>query len=277
MGSAKYVRARGTRRTVGLALRLNGRSGTFRAPAEATVQPGARDAFAQLALMTRLTNTVGEPHQLFSSQQDCEQRLPARAGQAVAVAEVLEDALVASAAQGQPLPAWLCGRLASLYRTLGRYDDEVHLLERFRDSQGSEEARTRYDARLSKARTIAERRRRRESGALESVRVSMGGVPARRPLRPRAGQRVAAFAPEATAAIERAFCSRSRADKGVDEALALLCAEAHANDIPADALVAELRRAWGAARPGRKTPARDPRYDRALLVLLALYYKEQQT
>lgn len=229
--------------------------------------------------MTRLTNSVGDRHLLVGKEQDCEHGgAPPRVGQAAAIAEVLEEALAAAAAHQLERPAWLCGRLASLYRTLGRYDDEVHLLERSRESQHSEEARTRYDARLSKARTIAERRRRRDSGALDSVRVSMGGLPTRRPVRPaHSGQSVATFSPETSAALAQAFCSRSRTDKGVDEALALLCAEAHANDIPADSLVAELRRAWSAAHPARKPPARDPRYDRALLLLLTMFYKEQHT
>src|SRR5205085_6814414 len=81
-----------------------------------------------------------------------------------------EEALEASARLDPVLPGWLCGRLAALYRTLERYDDEVALLERYRDSQVTEEARVRYDARLSKARTIAERKRRRDSGAVASVR-----------------------------------------------------------------------------------------------------------
>src|SRR6476619_2647784 len=90
-----------------------------------------------------------------------------------AAAHLLEEALAASIAVRPAYPGWLCGRLAALYRTLGRYDDEVHLLERYRESQTSEEARTRYDARLSKARTIAERKRRPDSGALDSVRASL--------------------------------------------------------------------------------------------------------
>lgn len=94
---------------------------------------------------------------------------------------MLEEALAASVAMSPVLPGWLCGRLASVYRTLGRLDDEVRLLERYRESQADDDARTRYEARLSKARTLAERRRRPESGALSSVRHAM-----RAPRRPRA-------------------------------------------------------------------------------------------
>src|SRR3981081_4332624 len=103
-----------------------------------------------------------------------------RIGDSVAAVHLLEEALVASVAARGAYPGWLCGRLAALYRTLGRYDDEVHLLERYRDSQTSEDARTRYDARLCKARTIAERKRRPQSGALDSVRASLGRPRTRR-------------------------------------------------------------------------------------------------
>lgn len=83
---------------------------------------------------------------------------------------VLEAALAQSLIVQQDIPGWLCGRLASLYRALERYDDEVDLLERYRESQTDDKARTRYDARLSKARAIAEKHRRRDSGALAAVR-----------------------------------------------------------------------------------------------------------
>src|SRR5881398_3922387 len=102
-----------------------------------------------------------------------------RGGDADMAAQLLEEALAASVRVRPELPGWICGRLASIYRTLKRYDDEVLLLERYRDSQTSEDARTRFDARLSKARTIAERKRRSDSGALSSVRKVMG-TPRRR-------------------------------------------------------------------------------------------------
>ena len=97
-----------------------------------------------------------------------------RDGDPETAVRLLEEALDASRRVTPELPGWLCGRLAALYRTLGRYDDEVALLERYRESQSSEEARSRYDARLSKARTIAERKRRSSSGALDSVRTVLG-------------------------------------------------------------------------------------------------------
>src|SRR3954469_3801926 len=103
-----------------------------------------------------------------------------KTGDSATAVQLLEEALAASIATRPAYPGWLCGRLAALYRTLGRYDDEVHLLERYRESQVSEEARTRYDARLCKARTIAERKRRPDSGALDSVRASLGRPRSRR-------------------------------------------------------------------------------------------------
>src|SRR3954464_6546613 len=93
-----------------------------------------------------------------------------RGGDSEAAARLLEEALEASLRVKPELPGWVCGRLASIYRTLKRYDDEVALLERYRESQTSEEARTRFDARLSKARAIADRKRRPVTGALETVR-----------------------------------------------------------------------------------------------------------
>src|ERR687890_122010 len=93
-----------------------------------------------------------------------------RHGDPQTAARLLEEALQASLRTRSEMPGWICGRLASIYRTLKRYDDEVELLERYRESQSSEEARTRFDARLSKARAIAERKRRPVTGALETVR-----------------------------------------------------------------------------------------------------------
>ena len=80
------------------------------------------------------------------------------------------EAALADFPMDAPLPGFVCGRLAALYRRIARYDDEVALLERYRDSQVGDEARARYDARLSKARAIADTKRRSDCGALASVR-----------------------------------------------------------------------------------------------------------
>jgi hypothetical protein len=202
-----------------------------------------------------------------------------RGGDPDSAVRLLEDALIASLELRLEIPGWLCGRLAALYRTIGRYDDEVNLLERYRESQRTEEARTRYDARLSKARIIAERKRRRDSGALQSVRISMGRPTHRRPA---VLQRVIlepepVFSRAAVDALTHALASSTSADtKALDDALALVCAEAHANDTPVEDLVAVLRRAAVALPSTPPGTPRDSRYDSALLLLLALYYKEQQ-
>lgn len=81
-----------------------------------------------------------------------------------------EAALAASLVESPEVPAFLCGRLAMLYRTLGRHADEVALLEQYRDSQGTDEARSRFDARLSKAIALAVKNEPRDSTALASVR-----------------------------------------------------------------------------------------------------------
>ena len=61
-----------------------------------------------------------------------EAELSQRDGDPEAAARLLEEALEASLRARPEMPGWVCGRLASLYRTLKRYDDEVELLERYR-------------------------------------------------------------------------------------------------------------------------------------------------
>jgi hypothetical protein len=95
-----------------------------------------------------------------------------------------EEALVESLTSTPVLPGFLCGRLAALYRRLERYHDEVELLEAYRKSQTSEAARTRYDARLCKARAIAARKQRADCGALASVRAIKRRKPIRLPNTP---------------------------------------------------------------------------------------------
>jgi hypothetical protein len=201
-----------------------------------------------------------------------------RGGDHESAVRLLEDALMASLELRMEIPGWLCGRLAALYRTIGRYDDEVQLLERYRESQRTEEARTRYDARLSKARIIAERKRRRDSGALQSVRVSMGRPTHRRPalVQATAAEAEPAFSRAAVDALQSALTNMtSSSSKQLDDALALVCAEAHANDVPVEDLVAVLRGTSVSVSSAPDAP-RDSRYDSALLLLLALYYKEPQ-
>jgi hypothetical protein len=93
-----------------------------------------------------------------------------RSGDLEGATSTLEAALLACCpGEATPMPGWLCGRLAALYRSLKRYDDEVALLERYEATQLNDDARARYKARLSKARSIAASKRRPSNGALDSV------------------------------------------------------------------------------------------------------------
>lgn len=103
-----------------------------------------------------------------------------------AAALMLETALEQVTREQGEMPAWICGRLAATYRSLGRYEEEVRLLERYSESQHSEDASARFRARLSKARAIAERRQKAETGALQTVRE----VRTRSRNRPRGGTRL---------------------------------------------------------------------------------------
>ena len=204
-----------------------------------------------------------------------------RVGDSAAAVQLLEEALAASLAARPVYPGWLCGRLAALYRTLGRHDDEVLLLERYRDSQVSEDARTRYDARLCKARTIAERKRRRNSGALESVRASLD-----RPRTRRSRGAAVKAAPPAQAPIELAFSSATLAALGaamhaegdehaslVSGAIEQLSAEGRAVDAPIEVLVSALKHATSSSN-GIDASELSARYGAALIRLLALYFEE---
>ena len=48
-----------------------------------------------------------------------------------------------------------------------------------------------------------------------------------------------------------------------------------ANHVALEPLVASLKEAYGALPPSKRRPIHDARYDHALLILLALYFKEQ--
>jgi hypothetical protein len=197
-----------------------------------------------------------------------------KTGDSATAVQLLEEALAASVATRPAYPGWLCGRLAALYRTLGRYDDEVHLLERYRESQTSEEARTRYDARLCKARTIAERKRRPDSGALDSVRASLG-----RPRTRRSRTGIAKVQPYAVSALTIEALTQALHTVGDAHeeltriAVERLAVEGRAAHAPADLLVAALKRA-AASQNGIEPGELSSRYGAALLQLLALYFEE---
>jgi hypothetical protein len=199
-----------------------------------------------------------------------------RIGDSQTAVQLLEDALEASIARRPELPGWLCGRLAALYRTLGRYDDEVALLERYRESQTSEDARTRYDARLSKARTIADRKRRSDSGALLSVRASM-----ERPRARRSSRTVSAptgISQEAVLEIVGALADSSpERDDHMRGALEVMCSEGRRFKAPAEVLVSALKEARdNPALASMDAEERSSRYGAALLQLLALYFGEDR-
>lgn len=77
-----------------------------------------------------------------------------RAGHDDEAARVLEELIAELEASGDALPNWPYGRLAFVYRRLGRHADEVELLERYVALQPDEEQSVRFNARLSKAHAL---------------------------------------------------------------------------------------------------------------------------
>ena len=205
-----------------------------------------------------------------------------RHGDPQTAARLLEEALEASLRTRSEMPGWVCGRLASIYRTLKRYDDEVELLERYRESQTSEEARTRFDARLSKARAIAERKRRPVTGALETVREVRHRSSQRRRTPPRGQEAITrsdGSAGSAEAQLEMRAALVDRSENGEARrraALATICAEAHAGNVHVEDLVASLKATWAALPVPDGVSAEEwhDQYSSALVELLALYFEE---
>ena len=90
-----------------------------------------------------------------------------RDGDLSAAIRMLESALAAGGQAVDPkMSGWLHGRLATLYRRVGRLEDEVDLLERYCDSHEEDDWRLRFNARLYKARTLLGRSRERHGGVL---------------------------------------------------------------------------------------------------------------
>ena len=196
-------------------------------------------------------------------------------------AQLLEEALEASVRARPEMPGWICGRLASIYRSLKRYDDEVMLLERYRESQTTEEARTRFDARLSKARAIAERKRRPVTGALETVRQVRRRSKERRrgPARAAATSTTNAMTgltPAQTELRVALLDFSPLGDARLRGCLAQLCAEGHERDLQMEDLVSTFKAAWETAPlpPDLSLEAWCQRRSNALVVLLALYFGE---
>jgi hypothetical protein len=95
----------------------------------------------------------------FTAQQIGIANVLRRKGNLPAAALALELALSGCLAEVPVIPATLCRRLASLYRALGRYEDELRLLERYRDSQLDAGNRQRFDGRLREVRELVGRLR----------------------------------------------------------------------------------------------------------------------
>jgi hypothetical protein len=202
-----------------------------------------------------------------------------RAGANEDAAHLLEAALDVCAAQTPELPGWLCGRLAALYRTLKRHDDEVRLLMRYRDSQTSEEARARFDTRLSKAQAIAERKSRTDTRMLTSVR----SAPSRRPAGAHApierSDDELGFDPRLLDALRDSFVAAAvHGDHvGLTASLLRLRREVRRNDYLPEQMVAALKQAWrGTALPTTLTAeAWNALYRETLTRSLALYFEEE--
>jgi len=201
-----------------------------------------------------------------------------RAGANEDAVHLLESALEVCAASAPELPGWLCGRLASMYRTLKRYDDEVGLLVRYRDSQQSEEARVRFDARLSKARAIAQRKTRSDTRMLASVRTAVN----RRAVEAAALRTPApdlGFSPEAVSELATAFAEASASEgehSGLVAAIERLHREARGSGYPAERIVTAIKTVWHDAKSPDPAAAEawNARYRDALTRSLALYFEE---
>ena len=90
-----------------------------------------------------------------------------REGDLSAAIRMLERALAPGDDRAESKTSgWVYGRLATLYRRVGRLEDEVDLLERYCDSHEEDEWRLRFNARLFKARTLLGRSRERNRGLL---------------------------------------------------------------------------------------------------------------
>ena len=94
-------------------------------------------------------------------------------GDLSAAIRMLELVLAADSESDSETLGWVCSRLATLYRRVGRLDDEVDLLERYCESHQDDEWRMRFNARLFKARTLLSRSRETQSPLQHSVRHAM--------------------------------------------------------------------------------------------------------
>jgi tetratricopeptide (TPR) repeat protein len=100
-------------------------------------------------------------------------------GDLSAAIQMLERALAEGGGEADAATSgWVHSRLATLYRRVGRLEDEVDLLERYCESHQEDEWRMRFNARLYKARALLIRARERQSPMRHSVRGAMQRVKA---------------------------------------------------------------------------------------------------
>jgi hypothetical protein len=201
-----------------------------------------------------------------------------RSGDPREAVRILEATLEVCAHEVPELPGWLCGRLAALYRTVERYDDEVRLLERYRDTQSHEETRTRFDARLSKARAIADRKRRPDDRALSSVRAVITGH--------EDGDRAApvvahhdelVLSPSVRERVRSALLVRAHGGghAPLADVLHAVCADARASDLPPERIVVALKHIWRGTTPPALTGVQDwdALYREMLTLALTTYFE----
>jgi hypothetical protein len=193
-------------------------------------------------------------------------------------AQLLEAALEVCAADAPELPGWLCGRLATVYRSLKRYDDEVRLLVRYRDSQRSEDARARFDARLSKARAIAERTGRTETRMFASERRGR-----RRPPSAAGSSGIPdddhGYDADTILVLREALVAAASSEDRAELSTAIfrLRRETKQRALPPERMVAALKAAWRSTTPPPIVSAEAwiALYRDALTRLLALYFDEE--
>jgi hypothetical protein len=204
-----------------------------------------------------------------------------RAGATDDAVQLLETAVELCTATAPEIPGWLCGRLAALYRTLKRYDDEVRLLERYRDSHHqSHDTGTRFDARLSKARALADRQRHSDTRSLTSVQKAPKRVTADAPVAIMVVNDDDDFSPATRALLREAFVDAAvtgEADRLV-VALTWLRDEALTRGLSPERMVATLKSVWGNAEAptGVDHAAWHALYRDALTQSLAMYFDEAE-
>jgi hypothetical protein len=204
-----------------------------------------------------------------------------RHGDLPSATRLLEAALAASEEVSTELPGWLCGRLAALYRTQGRYDDEVRLLERYRESQSGEDSRTRYDARLSKAQAIAHKKRRTDSTALDSIRDLTRRRRAEYPRVEIPLMHAAAFSDDTMSGLRAALALPAndlRARTLLRDVVTRLCTEARVAGHHAEHIVSAIKTAWSETpRPaGAGQEEWRARYEQALAWCISVYFDEPE-